>query len=57
MQQDQHHARARPSAIIRTSVEDDGQAVALIDQATWSFEVSPVPPWPLGTPFFFDDRT
>ena len=57
MQHDQHHVRARPSAIIRTSVEDDGQALlALIDQATWSFEVSPVPPWPLGTPFF-DDRT
>ena len=32
------------------------QALALIDRATWSFEVSPVPPWPLGT-LFFDDRT
>lgn len=56
MQRDQHRARARPSATIRTGVEDDGQALALIDHATWSFEVSPVPLWPLDTPFF-DDRT
>jgi ribosomal protein S18 acetylase RimI-like enzyme len=56
MQRDQHRARVRPSATIRTGVEDDGQALALIDHATWSFEVSPVPLWPLDTPFF-DDRT
>jgi ribosomal protein S18 acetylase RimI-like enzyme len=41
---------------VRTAVEDDGQALALIDHATWSFEVSPVPLWPLSTPFF-DHRT
>ena len=56
MQDHQHHARTRPSATIRTSVEDDGPALALIDHATWSSEVSPTPPWPPGTPFF-DDRT
>jgi ribosomal protein S18 acetylase RimI-like enzyme len=56
MQQNQHHARTRPRATIRTAVEDDGQALALIDHATWSFEVSPVPLWPLDTPFF-DNRT
>jgi ribosomal protein S18 acetylase RimI-like enzyme len=56
MQQDQHHARARPGAAIRAGVEDDEQALALIDQATWSSEVSPVPQPPPGIPFF-GDRT
>jgi ribosomal protein S18 acetylase RimI-like enzyme len=57
MQPEQHHhERTRPSATVRTAVEDDGHALALIDHATWSFEVSPVPLWPLDTPFF-DDRT
>ena len=56
MQQGQHQARERPGAAIRAAVEDDGPALALIDQATWSSEVSPVPLWPVGTPFF-DDRT
>jgi ribosomal protein S18 acetylase RimI-like enzyme len=49
-------ARTRPSATVRTAVEEDGRALALIDQATWSFEVSPVPLRPLDIPFF-DDRT
>lgn len=56
VQQDQHHARARPGVTIRTGVADDGQSLASIDRATWSSEVSPVPLWPPGTPFF-DDRT
>jgi len=52
MAQDQQHARAA----VRNGVEDDGPALALIDQATWSSEVSPTPPRPAGTPFF-DERT
>lgn len=56
MQQDPQHARTRPSATVRTAIEDDGQALTLIDHATWSFDVSPAPLLPAGTPFF-DDRT
>jgi ribosomal protein S18 acetylase RimI-like enzyme len=47
---------ASDRAVIRASVEDDGPALALIDQATWSYEISPMAPRPAGTPFF-DERT
>jgi ribosomal protein S18 acetylase RimI-like enzyme len=42
--------------VIRAGAEDDGPALTLIDQATWSYEISPMPPRPAGTPFF-DERT
>jgi ribosomal protein S18 acetylase RimI-like enzyme len=42
--------------VIRAGVEDDGPALTLIDQATWSDEISPMPPRPAGAPFF-DERT
>ncbi|MCC5578760.1 GNAT family N-acetyltransferase [Microtetraspora sp. AC03309] len=56
MRHDHHHTSARPQVAVRTAVEDDERALALIDHATWSFEASPAPLWPLETPFF-DDRT
>jgi ribosomal protein S18 acetylase RimI-like enzyme len=45
-----------PGVRIRLAVDSDGQALAAIDQATWSVDVSPSPRWPLDRPFF-DDRT
>jgi ribosomal protein S18 acetylase RimI-like enzyme len=42
--------------VIRTSVEEDGPALALIDQDTWSQEISPMPARAAGTPSF-DERT
>ncbi|MFI9503803.1 GNAT family N-acetyltransferase [Nocardia sp. NPDC052566] len=45
-----------PDIRIRTGTENDEGALAAIDHATWSTRVSPVPLWPLETPFF-DERT
>jgi ribosomal protein S18 acetylase RimI-like enzyme len=42
--------------VIRAGAGDDGPTLALIDQATWSYEISPMPPQAAGTPFF-DERT
>ena len=52
MAPDQQHARVA----IRGAAEGDGAALTLIDQATWSYQISPTPPRPAGTPFF-DERT
>jgi ribosomal protein S18 acetylase RimI-like enzyme len=40
---------------IRAAADSDERALAVIDHATWSADVSPVPPRPLDRPFF-DDR-
>lgn len=40
----------------RTATHGDERALAAIDYATWSTQVSPAPLWPRETPFF-DDRT
>lgn len=39
---------------IRTATKSDERALAVIDHATWSEQVHPVPLWPLDTPFFTD---
>lgn len=40
----------------RTATHGDERALAAIDYATWSTQVSPAPLWPREAPFF-DDRT
>lgn len=45
-----------PELGIRIATESDERALASIDYATWSTQVSPAPLWPRETPFF-DDRT
>ncbi|MFI6996784.1 GNAT family N-acetyltransferase [Nocardia sp. NPDC050175] len=41
-----------PGIGIRTAVDGDDRALAVIDHATWSPQVHPLPLWPLDKPFF-----
>ncbi|MFD3508065.1 GNAT family N-acetyltransferase [Nocardia sp. NPDC058666] len=42
---------------IRVATTGDERELAVIDHATWSPQVAPVPLWPLATPFFNDQTS